>query len=1465
MKENKKRSFCNGENVEESNFENIRGEQSCEKCGSTSKGSSLKSKQCQGCRTKSGSSKKICRIKRPVKIKRNTNQNDLSANNSLKSFTVQLEKDGKRTITMNQTNDNVKKLPYTNEMELSDNLTSEVSSNVNTVEDKNCLNSLSCHDELTVTCNNFINDDCVSSENLTSNANFVDFSTDNCLHIDEIQDNNSFLENVIYEIPLQHNPTSFKCTESCFRYLAQINLRKLLDFINEVKRTSHEIPSTPDKSISLFENSYNSHTKSRTNTLSENFDCNNLHTFEIENSCSSLKQMNSFTNDLTDNISPELSQKSVDYISNLKDPDDEFCISRELYFQEDKDTEESSESDNQINILKNTVYTQQKNEDFVVEINNRENDQLPETQSLERSVSESSIDIVKDESYDSVSNNLLENENATDLISRNNLSQSSANNETYINENESLKKNLDTEFLYKVRNDENEVCSSNIQQNDKEAVSFRKFLPSSDLQNSNDKFSLQNSYYSPETLDYEPEECFSSPVKTLDFTNDILNNEISPNGNQTEKKVDGSAVQNNWVNDSPSNQEAQNSESYQLETKNKQSPPTPVLDCVVDEDDEEILSICETHSSEDVSSDIEDPLEETNNLNETKDVHNKKTENLNNEKKEFIRGYCYYFISKGRCFNPNCRYIHDIPEDNKNDTDGNSSKGNSSKKISGVSREKVQDSHPSPKNNCRQNSIKYDWACQRYSDEEVLRYITEDRWGFLTALFNNCYGDGHFANLVKYAFCKQADFGLKFKAFVRLATMNGKQELKKEQIFLLGAIGSSLILEAYKSHSYNTVYTIVETLHNFDINYYYLQHINRNPCIPPWSIVTPSWIALVAINSCLQLNKLSVALQILDACDWAMPSPELLPDIRRKEISVRLNILTHLGKLWLSKNLNTSVKILNRILKSIDNDLYNKEEIKSISGIEDFYNGCIENLLQNQNFGLLFPLYDYYWKLNSHLELKPSLLRAAIIIYIEKKRNQQAQSLLTFMISKGIYQPPFSTFPNCIYIQNDWTKEEIRLMVDYCLHELCIVLHNIKDNKYTYQNLFSLNIILQKTTNIQDNISKKYFPILPFKIVLMQVIDVLKTLPVSLDGEKKSENKFTVRPGSFHNYFQTWHLKNYGTKKNIVSKKANFTTSTANRLLPANNPGLLLSADDKEVETYISNVRHKTDLSFSSLLDTDEDEQNYQFSERQEMHNSSSNNVLKNHASGVSFNKYGELPSDDIYNTNELNDNRVKNHQKCNLSFFSKQHNVSDKIENNMMQKSLKNTCSKKVILNNRNSPIEENVHKMSHPSTSTANNYSDESSSANIFCLNLSPNMDSTSNLSKKQKTRNQKYFRNCNNKFKKNIKSKNNHQFKWTKRKRQGELLGSSSERKQEVYEKKDSFCDTVSYNKIYSFIKSQLLRQEKEIFLEKDLEEETQELTVRFMEETFNENNDRRELDKKDMKELDAFCKRYINERM
>ncbi|XP_023233497.1 putative uncharacterized protein DDB_G0286901 isoform X2 [Centruroides sculpturatus] len=828
---------------------------------------------------------------------------------------------------MNQTNDNIKKPPYTSEMELSDNLTLEVSSNVNTVEDKNCLNSLSCHDELTVTCNNSINDDdCVSSENLTSNANFVDLSdlsSDNCPHFDAIHNNNSFLENIIYEIPLQHNPTSFKCTESCFHYLAQINLRKLLDFINEVKRTSHEIPCTPDKSektISLFGNSYNSHTKSRTNTLSENFDCNNLHTFEIENNCSLLKQINSFTNDLTDNISPELSQKSFDYISNLKNPDDEFCISRELYFQEDKDSVESSENDNQVKILKNTVFTQQKNEDFVVEINNnRESNQLPETQSLERSASESSIDIVKDESYDSVSNNLSENENITDLISRNNLSQSSANNETYINENEPLKKNLDTEFLNKVRNDENEVCSSNIQQNDKEAVSCRKFLSSSDLQNSNDKFSLQNSYYSPETLDYEPEDCFSSPVKTLDFTNDILNNEISPNENQTEKKVDGSLqkVQNNCVNDSPSNQE-QNSESYQLETKNKQSPPTPVLDCVVDEEDEEILSICETYSSEDVSSDIEDPLEEINNLNETKDVHNKKTENLNNEKREFTRGYCYNFINKGICFKHHCRYIHDIPKDDDNGSDGNSSR-EKSKKISGVSKEKVQDSRPLPKNNCQQNSIKYNLACQQYSNEEVLRYITEDHWGFLTALFYNHYNDGYFANLVKDAFCKQADFGLKFKDFVKLATMNGRQELEKEQIFLLGAIGSSLMLEAHKSCSYNTVYTIVETLHNFDINYYYLQHINRNPCIPPWSIVTPSWIALVAINSCLQLNKLSVALQILDACDWAMPSPELLPEIRRKEIILRLNILTRLGKLWLSKNLNTSVNILNRILRSIDN------------------------------------------------------------------------------------------------------------------------------------------------------------------------------------------------------------------------------------------------------------------------------------------------------------------------------------------------------------------------------------------------------------------------------------------------------------------------------------------------------------------------------------------------------------------
>ncbi|XP_023233482.1 putative uncharacterized protein DDB_G0282133 [Centruroides sculpturatus] len=406
----------------------------------------------------------------------------------------------------------------------------------------------------------------------------------------------------------------------------------------------------------------------------------------------------------------------------------------------------------------------------------------------------------------------------------------------------------------------------------------------------------------------------------------------------------------------------------------------------------------------------------------------------------------------------------------------------------------------------------------------------------------------------------------------------------------------------------------------------------------------------------------------------------------------------------------------------------------------------------------------------------------------------------------------------------------------------------------------------------------------------MQVIDVLKTLPVSLDGERKSENKFTVRPGSFHNYFQTWHLKNYGTRKNIESKKANFTTNTANRLLPANNPCLLLGPDDKEVETYISNVRHKADINFSSSLDTNEDEQNYQFSERQEMHNSSSNSVLKNHACGVPFNKYGELPSDDIYNTSELNDNRVKkvkNHQKCNLSFISKQHNVSDKIENNMMQKPLKNTCSKKVILNNRISSIEENGHKMSHPSTSTANNYSNESSNANIFHLDLSPyknnsllpnncenntnsllnypNMHSTPNLSKKTETRKQKYFRNCKNKFKKNIKSKNNyHQCKWTKRKRQSELLGSSSVRKQEVYKKKDSFRDTVSYNKIYNFIKSQLLHQEKEIILEKDLEEETQELTVRFMEESLSENNDRRLLDKKDMKELDAFCKRYINER-
>lgn len=904
--------------------------------------------------------------------------------------------------------------------------------------------------------------------------------------------------------------------------------------------------------------------------------------------------------------------------------------------------------------------------------------------------------------------------------------------------------------------------------------------------------------------------------------------------------------------------------------------------------------------------------------------------------------------------------MHKFPcsDDDDDDDDYENKREKKSRKISDITKENNLQNMMLSNNHNTQLNRHFNQSFQTFNNYDIMHYVEEERWGYLTALFNKFYGDGEFANLVKDAFCKQDDYGSKFRGFVQLATMNGKLELKKDQVYLLGAIGSCLMLEAYKKNLFQTVYCIVETLHIYDINYYYLQYnINRSPNIPPWSIVTPSWIALIAVNSCLQLGKLSVAMQILEDCDWALPSSKLVPEIRHKEIIQRLNILTHLAKMWLNRNTAVTINILKRILDSIVNDLENKKELNLVAGIEDLYNSCIKELLINENLNSLWMIYEYYWKLESFLELKASVLRALLIICARNNREQDVQNLFTSLLNKGIYQiskPSLSAFSNFLCIMVDWTKEEIKLILDYFLNQLCTLLSDVEDNRFTYQELFSLNIILKETTNVQDNISLKYFPIMPSMIVCELVISVMKTLAIPLDGEKLNEEIITVKPDSLYNYFLTWQYKKFGRSfKKEFRRTINFSPNSAVKpLFSSRNTNALQHRKIEEIDNYISDIRYKTNTAIPGRTSTmpinsEDAKQNYYISEKQKLNYSSvydgslpMNELIKS-SSNILFSKSQESSLSSIQNTDAISD--VSNKQwKLNISSEQDDFNILDddaseipeKLSEVVFEKNYKdrslfilpdtlNSVSKKT-LNSRTNPLDKDLQRKSLKSISLLNKSSNSSfqqdmlkktSTRNIFentqnhsllkndfskelsdsnfldkdfnqflnkigtsslenktenCLKRVTrhlNKHSVSNLNSKKDSWNQSNFKNYKIEIRTNTKTNNStspsSSMKTDINMLQEGVSEMVSEEKELVCDKKDSFCDTVSYNKIYNFIKSKLLHQAKETnSRNKDIEEKSRHLMELFIKENLNENSGHKLLDRKVMKELNEFCKKYID---
>lgn len=145
--------------------------------------------------------------------------------------------------------------------------------------------------------------------------------------------------------------------------------------------------------------------------------------------------------------------------------------------------------------------------------------------------------------------------------------------------------------------------------------------------------------------------------------------------------------------------------------------------------------------------------------------------------------------------------------------------------------------------------------------------------------------------------------------------------------------------------------------------------------------------------------------------------------------------------------------------------------------------------------------------------------------------------------------------------------------------------------------------------------------------------------------------------------------------------------------------------------------------------------------------------------------------------------------------------------------------------------------------------------------------NKHSVSNLNSKKDSWNQSNFKNYKIEIRTNTKTNNStspsSSMKTDINMLQEGVSEMVSEEKELVCDKKDSFCDTVSYNKIYNFIKSKLLHQAKETnSRNKDIEEKSRHLMELFIKENLNENSGHKLLDRKVMKELNEFCKKYID---